>query len=350
MIPIYKPWITDLEKQYAANAVESTWISSKGKYIQQFEEGFAEFIGAKYAISACNGTAACHLTLLGAGVKEGDTVAVPDLTYIATANAVKYCGAIPVPIDINPETWNIEPRKVTTALDHIFVVPLLGNPIDISNLPHINVIEDACEAIGAKYKDGQYVGSTDNSLCAAFSFFGNKTITTGEGGMVVTNQENIRDQLIHWRGQFQTQTYYHSDIGYNYHMTNVAAAIGCAQLARIHDILEEKNRVYDRYYKSLACNVNVGMQRCNEGVHGKWMFAMKIRPSVKHGVIEALTKRGIETRPMFYPLTTLPPYKKPYTQNRDSKHIHENTIMLPSYPELTNKEIDFICEVIKQNV
>jgi len=346
-IPIYKPWLTDVEKKYVAEAMDSTWISSQGKFVNLFEEKFAEFVGTKYAVSTCNGTMACHLALLGAGVRAGDRVAVPDLTYVATANAVAFCGATVCPFDVNIKTWNMEiTPNVALHSDHIFAVQLLGNPVKKNVEIIASIIEDSCEAIGCYDADGKHAGS-HISKCAAFSFFGNKTITTGEGGMVVTNDTTTYNKLKHLRGHYHTGNYWHPKVGYNYRMTNVAAAVGCGQLQRIDLILYEKARVYNRYVNNLANQRHISLQQCRHGEHGQWMFGIQVRnPKMLARILQSY---GIDTRPMFHPISSLPMYKNCDVININAAFLHQHVLLLPSYPQLTNKQVDYICEVVKKH-
>lgn len=351
MIPLYKPWITDLEKRYVQEAIESSWISSRGPFLEQFENDFSMHVGTKYAIATCNGTCACHLALLAAGIRPGDKVLVPNLTFVATANAVKYCGAIPIFIDVDPNTWNMDlsqaEEKITDDVKAIFCVHLLGNPCDYEGLKRLKekygilIIEDCAEAIGASYKNMD-VGSWFD--VGVFSFFGNKTITTGEGGAITTSDKNIYQKALLYKGQGQTHRYFHSVIGYNYRMTNVAAAIGCAQLQRIREIQTEKDRIFERY-RSIFSNRSQKIIS-DDYEHGNWIFAVTGKNPTD------IEKNNIfETRRMFYPLTHLPPYRQ-YNEllnSVNSYKIFNETIMLPSYPELTNEQIDIIIKYIDDN-
>ena len=343
MIPVYEPWLTDLEREYARKAVESGWISSTGPYIDRFEDEFAKYIGTKYAVATNNGTSACHLALLAAGIGPGDEVIIPNITFIATANAVRYLGATPVIVDICGDSWNmdLDNLPITSKTKAIFCVHLMGNPCDYERLEEIRrrynilVIEDACEALGASYKDKK-VGSWFDA--ASFSFYGNKTITTGEGGMVTTNNLDIYRKLKLYKGQGQTDRYFHPVVGYNYRMTNVAAAIGCAQLERIDTILAEKARVYCRYKKNLA---NMRYQYVPNGyTHGYWMVACS---GIRR--LASINDLSFDTRPMFKPLTSMPPYADLYESAKYpiSYNISDACIMLPSYPTLSNEQIDSIC-------
>lgn len=355
-IPIYKPWITEKEKFFLQDAIDSQWVSSIGKYIDLFQDKFSEFIGCKYSLSVNNGTSACHLSLLANNIKNKDEVIVPSSTFIACPNAVKYCGATPVIADIDGDTWNISlneiKKKVTDKTKAIFMVHMLGNPCsqeiyDWCADNKILCIEDACESIGASLNQTK----TGNlGACAAFSFFGNKNLTTGEGGMITTNNEEIFEIAKYLRGQAQDSTYIHGDIGYNYRMTNIQAALGYSQMLRIEDIMSEKQRVFDCYRKNLQSIIGENgfkLQKTTENSkHANWMFA--IYSNKKDNIKKFLNENGVDTRPMFYPVNSMKPY---FSEEIHSvaNDLSSRVIMLPSYPELNNDQIEKICELVKKS-
>lgn len=370
--PIYKPWITELELEYATDAIKSGWISSKGKYIDELESEFAEFVGTKYALTVCNGTAACHLAMLSLGIGVGDEVIVPNLTFVATANAVSYVGATPVFADPNIHTWNCGYReikeRITKNTKAVFAVHLFGNPIDYWDLQHLRqqgilVAEDACESIGSFFRTGFNTTKMTGNFgdVGVFSLYANKSLCSGEGGLLVTNNKSIYEKAKLLRGQGQTHQYFHPVIGYNYRMTNVAAAIGLAQLRRRSEILAEKRRVYDRYNERLG---NYGQKVLDGHYHGGWMIGIKCPRKLdwigETGIKNTLAAFGIETRPMFWPMTSLPPYRKDYENSPNkwgyfiddrkryphSYHLFETVVILPSYPQLSNNDIDFICDKV----
>jgi len=342
MIPIYQPWITDIEKDCVNDALNSGWVSSAGEYINALESIFAHYVGAEYAVATNSGTSALHLSLLAAGVGPNHKVAVPDLTFVATANAVKYCGAEVILCDVDPHTWNMEIHNFPANIDVVIPVHLFGNPV-VTEGVGVPVIEDACEAIGATI-DGKHVGHS--SLMACYSFFANKTITTGEGGMITTNSAELYKKLIHLRGHAQTQQYYHDAVGYNYRMTNLQAALGYAQMTRLSEIQHAKQRVFNTYRNELS-------KSCLEGVvnkgctRGNWIFAVYLHNCDK--IAQKLHVAGYETRVMFKPLHTMPMYKTEYRTFEYSTRLSEHILMLPSYPELSNEHIYKICNVIKQS-
>ncbi|MEZ6119223.1 MAG: aminotransferase class I/II-fold pyridoxal phosphate-dependent enzyme [Pirellulaceae bacterium] len=258
-IRVAEPCLHGNERQYVLDCLDTTWISSRGKYIEQFEERMAEFCGVPFAIATNNGTTALHLALAALGIGPGDEVIVPTLTYIASVNAIRYCGATPVFVDAEFPYLGISPadveRKITSQTKAIITVPLYGHPVDFDAIDQIArqhglaIVEDAAEALGASYKE-RPMGSMGH--CASFSFFGNKTITTGEGGMVVTNDAQLADRLRFLRGQAvsPTKNYWHTDVGYNYRMTNIAAALGCAQMEKIDDYLQRRQQVAHWYQEA----------------------------------------------------------------------------------------------------
>lgn len=252
MIPVYQPYFTGQEKIYVNQCLDSSWISSKGEFIKKFEGLFAEYIGAKKATSVSNGTVAIHLALEAIGVGKDDEVIVPALTYIASVNTILQTGAKPVYVDSLSHSWQVDPedilRKITPQTKAVMVVHLYGLPCDMDPIVKICrernllLIEDCAEAFGTYYK-GQHVGTFGD--IATFSFFGNKTITTGEGGMVVANNAETIDRAFHLKNQgvSSTREYWHDVLAYNYRMTNICAAIGLAQLEKADEILEKSDKL-----------------------------------------------------------------------------------------------------------
>lgn len=315
------PVLNGNEKTYVLDCLESTWISSTGKYIDQFEVAFAEFCGVQQALSCSNGTTALHLALIALGIGPGDEVIVPTLTFVATANAVTYCGARPVFVDSEPTTWNMDPRcieaQITPRTKGIIVVHLFGHPADMDAILSIAsrhglfVVEDAAQAHGAEYKRRR-VGSVGD--VATFSFFGNKIISTGEGGMVVTNDQAMANtmRLLKNHGMDPQRRYWHPIIGYNYRMTNVAAAIGLAQLEQVEWQLERRREVVTWYREYLRDVPGITWQCEQEWArHVWWMFTVVLGndcTEARGEIIGHLQERGIETRPVVHPLHTLPPY------------------------------------------
>jgi perosamine synthetase len=358
-IPVAAPVLQGNEKAYVLDCLESTWISSTGKYIEQFEAAFAEFCGVQQALSCSNGTTALHLALMALGIGPGDEVIVPTLTFVATANAVTYCGARPVFVDAEPNTWNINPAlieaKITPRTRGIIVVHLFGHPVDmdpvlsLASRHGLFVLEDAAQAHGAEYK-GRRVGSLGD--VATFSFFGNKIVSTGEGGMVVTNDHGMTSQmqLLKNHGMDPQQRYWHPIIGYNYRMTNIAAAIGLAQLEQVEWQLQRRRDVTSWYREYLHDAPGIRWQ-CEQAWarHVWWMFTVVLDddcPSDRQEIMGRLKERGIETRPVVHPLHTLPPYRDA-SQGESfpvAEHVARCGINLPTWAGLTREDVRYVCD------
>lgn len=356
-IPIYQPSLSGREKEYVNNCLDSNWISSKGEYIEKFETAFAHFTESDKAASVSNGTVALHVALVALGIGPGDEVIVPSLTYISPVNAIMYTGATPIFADSLRVTWQIDPddvrKKITSKTRAIIAVHLYGHPCDMDPLLEITsqhglfLIEDCAEAIGTKYK-GKHVGNFGQ--LATYSFFGNKTITTGEGGMVTTNSETIHDRIVHFKGQGLAahRQYWHDVIGYNYRMTNICAAIGLAQLEQANEFLQLKRNIALHYQANLQ-NLPIAFQvESAEATHSFWMVSI-ITDDAKHR--EPLRKHleinGIETRPLFYPVHTMPMYCNKFQSLTTAEYLGWRGINLPSWPRLKISDIDFICDQIK---
>jgi perosamine synthetase len=356
-IPVANVDLSGNEEKYVVDAVRSTWISSTGVYLQRFEAEFAEACGTNYALSVSNGTVALHLALLGMDVRPGDEVLVPSLTYVATANAVRYVGGEPVFVDVDPHTWCIDPDLLEAAITRrtkgIVAVHLLGHPADMDRINRVAavhglwVVEDAAEAVFAKYK-GKPVGGL--SEAATFSFFGNKVLTSGEGGAVTVNDERLTTRLRTLRGQGMdpNRRYYFPITGYNFRMTNVAAAILCGQMERREQIIARRREIFDLYHKLLGDVPGVGLQPVAEWADiSPWMYACTIDPkrfgATRDEVARHLAERNIETRPMFIPLHTLPPFREGSLARREhlpvTDQLGDQGIMLPTYNTLTEEDI-----------
>jgi perosamine synthetase len=320
-IPVSAPVLAGNEEAYVLDCLRTTWISSHGEYIGRFEHAFGEFCGTRHALSCSNGTVALHLALLALGVGPGDEVLVPTLTFISTANAVTYCGAKAVFVDVDPDTWNVDPAgleaRITPRTRGVIVVHLYGHPVDmdavlaIARRHSLFVVEDAAEAHGAEYR-GRPVGSLAD--VATFSFYGNKIITTGEGGMVVTDDEALAGRIRHLKGQGMDpdRRYWFTTVGYNYRMTNVAAAIGLAQLEKAQWYMERRREVAAWYQEDLAGVPGLGWQAEKPWArHAYWMFTIQVDETTvsRDDIMARLGDAGIETRPVFYPIHTLPPYR-----------------------------------------
>lgn len=359
-ISLAQPMLNGNEYQYLMDAFLSTWISSSGKYINKFEESFARYNDMKYGIATSNGTTALHLALLALGIGCGDEVIVPDLTFAATINAVLYTGATPVIVDINEESWCISPLKIKEAITPktkaIIPVHLYGQPCDMTQICKIAkennlfIIEDCAEAHGAMHA-GKKVGSFGDISC--FSFFGNKVITTGEGGMCLTNDEQLNNKLRVYRdhGMSKSKRYYHEVIGYNYRMTNLQAAIGTAQVERIDDILLWRANLEKVYRDVLSGIKYIKFQNDNIKNNSKitWLMSILIEPDKRDRVIELLKLQGIDMRTFFYPLHTMDIYKK-YAKSDClvSEKISKMGINLPTTIDVDKKIVEKIKDCLCQ--
>lgn len=355
-IPVYQPDLSGKEREYVLECLDSTWISSKGRFIGEFESGFTGFVGAPHAATVCNGTVALHLALLALGIGPGDEVIVPTLTYIASVNAIRYVGATPVFCDSRADTWQMDPedveRRITPRTRAVMAVHLYGGACEMPRLAdvcerhHLNLVEDCAEAIGTRI-DGRHAGTFGD--IATFSFFGNKTITTGEGGMVVCKDAGLDAKVRHLRGQglAENREYWHDIVGYNYRMTNICAAIGLAQLERVDDVLQRKARLADHYRNAL-----VGLPLAFQGnlpgeVPSHWMVTILVPGREDRDPVRAaLTDAGIETRPVFYPAHTMPMYHAGQPGFRVAEDIAARGINLPSWHGLAGVDVRHIASVL----
>lgn len=358
LYPVYRPCLKGNELKYVTDCVESTWISSRGKYTDNFEKKFASYIGAEYATSVCNGTVALHLALLTLGIQPGDEVIVPTFTYIASVNAIAYLGATPVFVDAVRETWQIDcadvELKITPVTRAVLAPHIYGHPCEMDTLQEICrknnlfLIEDCAESIGSKFK-GQHTGTFGD--ISAFSFFGNKTITTGEGGMLTTNSKALIDRAKKLKNQgLSDQEYWHDEIGHNFRMTNICSAIGVAQMERIEEIMADKIRIANGYRKAFE-NTSVELQgEAANCFNSYWMCSVLIPDAgLRTSLRLFLRESGIETRPLFFPVHTMPMYRhctsKEFAVATD---ISSRGINLPSYPDLTDEQVQYIAgQIVK---
>jgi perosamine synthetase len=355
-IPVYQPSLVGNEKKYVIDCLDSNWISSKGKYVSLFEKEFANYIKAEYSTGVCNGTVALHLALLALGIGQDDEVIVPTLTYIASVNSIAYTGATPVFVDSLQDTWQINPediiRAITPKTKAILVVHLYGHPCDMQAIKEIAskhrlfLIEDCAEAIGSLYK-GQHVGTFGD--VATFSFYGNKTITTGEGGMLTTNNQTIYDRAVHFKGQglAKYREYWHDAIGYNYRMTNICGALGLAQLEQVITVLQKKRYIAELYKKLLRNSGFKVHDEVGDVYHSYWMVSILVPKANQRDVVRVkLSEAGIETRPVFFPVHTMPMYSTKYERHYNAEAIASRGINLPSYPDLSDIQVHYICNAL----
>ncbi len=354
MIPVATPLIGEKELRYVTDAVLSGWISSQGKYIGQFEEMFSAFCGVKYSIAVSNGTVALHLALTALGVGPGDEVIVPALTFIATANVVRHCHAQPVFVDVCRSNWNIDPdhieKAITPRTKAIIPVHLYGQPCDMDRIMAIAkchqlwVIEDAAEAHGAEYH-GRRVGSIGDMGC--FSFYGNKIITTGEGGIIVTNNPDLDEKLriLRDHGMNRQKKYWHDVVGFNCRMTNLQAAIGVAQLERWEHIIAAKSKI-QHYYESGLDKTYLEVADTLENAKAVcWLYTAILKQnsgdSMRDSLLDRLKACNIDSRPVFYPIPAMPPYylKDWIQQYPVASYISGNGFSLPSSADMTEKDL-----------
>lgn len=357
-IPIYQPFIAGNEKKYVNECLDTNWISSKGSFINRFEKSFAKYIGTNNAMTVTNGTTALHLALRTLGVTAGDEVIVPTFTYIATISAVIYTGATPVFVDSRADTWQIDPvqieKKINKRTKAIIVTHLYGQPAEILTIKQIAnhyklyLIEDCAEAIGSKIGN-EHVGIFGD--ISTFSFYGNKTITTGEGGMLVTNNRTFYERAYSLKMHCVSpvKEYWHTDIGYNYRMTNIAAAIGLAQLENIEEILTLKRRIaltYNKYLEELPISTH---QQQAGTTHSYWMYSILVNKQDQRDTLRNhLLEYGIETRPTFYPVHLMPMFNVKQGTFPVAEDISARGINLPSYPDLTELDIQYISNAISK--
>lgn len=355
-IPVATATLTEDEANAVRDVVRSGWLTM-GPQVARFEEEFATFIGASHAVAMCNGTVTLHALLEAIGIGVDDEVIVPTLTYVATANVVLYQAARLVLCECNPETYNVDVAQIEAVITPrtraIITVDMNGLPIDydpivqLARAKGIALIADSAESLGAKYNDGR-VGK--QAFAHSFSFYGNKNITTGEGGMVTTEDSALAERLRILRNQGQEGRYNHTFLGYNYRMTEVAAAIGISQLSRIEATLAGKERVVSRYnqhFAGLAPLIDLPCVPGYVGRHGWYMYAVRFSANVdRDAVMDGLEKEGIETRVSFPPV-----HIQPYYANRFGFSPHDfpvsykawsRLLNLPIWPGLSDDQIERI--------
>ncbi len=368
MIPVCKPWLPGNERKYVLDAVDSNWISSSGEYIEKFEEDFAKFCGVKHGVSCSNGFGALHLACVALNLKKGDEVIVPTFTMAACTNSVILTGATPVLVDADKETYCIDvskiEEKITPRTKAIMPVHIYGHPCDMDAIMEIAkkhnlfVIEDCAEAHGAEYK-GQKVGSFGDVGC--FSFYANKILTTGEGGMCITNNPEFAKRMKMFRNHaFDVPRFIHKEVGFNYRLTNLQAAIGYAQVENAEMLVEARRSVGLRYNEALkeidGLILPIEKKNC-KNVY--WMYAVVLSDKInlsKEEFMERLKSEGIDTRSFFIPMHKQPAYYEKTVENApkcDGKFpiadkIGERGFYLPSSSNLTDEEIEYVRKSLKK--
>ena len=364
MIPVCMPLLKGNERKYVDDCLKTNWISSSGKYVRLFEEEFSQYCGKKFGIATTSGTTALHLALASAGIGPGDEVIMPTFTIASPAFAILYCGAKPVFVDSQPDTWNIDPqaieKKITKKTKAIIPVHIYGHPCDMTAIMSIArkykllVIEDAAEAHGAEYK-GKKAGGIGHVSC--FSFYGNKIVTCGEGGMVVTSDEKIAERCRNLKNLsfLKEKRFWHKELGFNYRMTNIQAAIGLAQFEQIDQYVKMRRRnaaIYNSLLKNVP-GITLPVER-RDAKNVYWMYSILIDKKFGMGrrkFMEELKAKGIEARIFFIPLHDQPIFKKMRCASKKRYPVAEDIarrgLYLPSGSGLKKKEIEYVCDCIR---
>lgn len=367
-IPLSVPHLKGNEWKYIKECLDTNWVSSAGKYVDEFEKKLAQYVNSDYGVAMVNGTAALHTALKVVGVEPGDKVVVPSLTFIASVNPIRYCGAEPIFIDSEPRTYNLDPKKTIAKIEEmidrgdrpkaVIVVHLYGHPVDmdpilkICNKYDIKVIEDATEALGSQYK-GKMVGSLGDIGC--FSFNGNKLITTGGGGMLVTdNEENAEyAKYLSTQAKDDPQNYVHNETGYNYRLTNIQAAMGVAQLEQIDRFIAKKRKIANKYTEGLKSISGIKVMKEEKWVYSNfWLYSILIDEK-KFGmnskeVYKRLNQAGIMARPFFKPIHQMPMYQECEAEIKVADQLWSQGINLPCSVDIENKEIEAVIDKIME--
>ena len=359
MIPVCEPLLKGNEKKYIRDAMNTNWISSSGKYIEKFENEFAKFCGVKYGIAVTNGTTALHLALVSLGIKKGDEVIIPNFTMIACANAVCYTGAKPVFVDAELNTFNMDvnqiEKKITKKTKAIMVVHLFGHPCNMKEIKrlakryNLKIIEDAAESHGAEY-NRKKCGSLGDIAC--FSFFANKIVTTGEGGMVITDNKRLADRCRYFKNLCfkDNRNYLHNDLGFNYRMSNLHAAIGLAQVEKANYYINKRIRNHNLYKQFLKGIKGITLQSEEKNTRNVyWMNVILVEKEYgmsRDNLIKVLKKAKIDTRLLFTGMDKQPYLKK--GKYPISDYLTKTGLYLPSGSGLKRSEIKYICNIIKE--
>lgn len=352
------------EREYVKEAFDTNWVAPLGKNVDEFEKAVANFVGAKDAAALISGTSAIHLALKASKVKPGDHVFVQDLTFSATVNPVIYEDCIPVFIDSDEKTWNMDPDQLEKAFEKypdtkvVIVVHLYGISADLDRIVEIcdrhgaTLIEDACESLGTTYK-GKATGTFGKF--GAFSFNGNKIITTSGGGMLVSDDVDAIKKVRYWATQSRepVRHYEHKDVGYNYRLSNISAGIGRGQMRVLKDRIRRKTEIYNKYKEELESIPGVKMMPTNDfNIPNYWLSSLQVSDDYDAlEIIEALDDNNIEARPVWKPMHMQPYFEKyDFIGTGVSKKLYENGICLPSDTKMTDAELDYVCKVFKEIV
>lgn len=355
MIPLSAPVVEGNAWAYVKECLDTSWVSSAGAFVGRFESGLAALTGAARAVACVNGTAALHLALRNAGVGPGDRVAVPALSFVATANAAAYCGAEPVFVDCEPGRFNMDTGALEDALaggrlKAVVVTHVLGYPADMPRIlaaaGAVPVVEDAAESVGSRL-DGRHTGTFGVAGCLSFN--GNKIITCGGGGAVLSSDAAFAARCKHQGEQAKTDEveYLHDDVGYNYRMTNLLAALGLSQLELLPERLKRREAA-SRWYRDRL--PSVPLAPIGPGVDwNRWLFSVQFEDRASRlAALKALSAAGVQSRPLFHPLPSLPPYARPgMPAFPQARRAHDTVLNLPSSPNLTEGQVDAVCAVLK---
>lgn len=362
--PVASPEIGEEELANVIDAISTGYISSVGKYIEQFENKFEEYIGQGYAVAVSSGTSALQLALSTLNLSKDDEVILPNFTFGGSINSIINSGATPVLADINIDNWTIDlneiKKKITNKTKAIMPVHIYGQPSEMDEICEIAkknkllIIEDCAEAIGARYKD-KIIGSHGDSSC--FSFFANKTLTTGEGGMALFKKKDDAEKakILRDHGMSKKKKYWHDFLGFNYRMTNMQAAIGVAQIKKIDILLKNKKKIFEYYDNKFRDNSRIFLLPKNSwSENSYWIYTIRIKgfsETKRDKFIINLKNRGVDCRPGFYPLHLMKPYK-PYAKGdlKNSISVSKNSVSLPSAPNLTHQDQDFISKIFYQEL
>lgn len=366
-IPVAGPWITQREIDYVTDAVAHAWYTQANSYQERFEKAFADYLGVRFAISLPSCTSAIHLSLIALDINPGDEVILPDITWIASSAPITYVGATPVFADIDAKTWCLSAQSfkesITSKTKAVIPVDLYGNMPDmdairdIARQHHIAIIEDAAEAIGSEYK-GSKAGSFGDT--GVFSFHGSKTLTTGEGGMLVTNREDIYHRCLFLRDHGRRpgdKMFWNTEVAYKYKMSSLQAALGLAQLERIDELVSRKRQMFSWYEQELAeCKAVTLNHEAPETKNSYWMVTAIVDKKVgieKDRLIALMAEKNIDCRPFFYPLSSLPAYqhleqaKQAAQRNKVSYDISPYGLNLPSALNMTEEKVRYVCHAFK---
>ena len=367
-IPVNIPKLYSSEKTNVINCVRTNWISSEGKFVKEFEKKFSQYNSRKFGVAVSSGTAALEVAIKALNLKKNSEVIIPSFSIIATALCVVKCGLKPILVDCSLSTWNMDPEKVIKKISKktsaIIITHIYGLPVDLQKIinvakkKNIKVIEDAAEVIGLKYKNRMCGSFGDVST---FSFYANKHITTGEGGMIVTNKKDIYEKCKSLRNLSFSKSYFdrynHDDIGWNYRMTNMQAALGCGQLKSINKIVKRKREIGNLYYKHLKKNKHLLFQE-NKNSYSKniyWVFGVLLKKnsrSKRDFLMRTLLRNKIDTRPFFLSMNKQKIFKKMkiFSKSKmpNSEYLSNNGFYLPSGLGISDSEIRYVCTTLNQ--